>query len=107
MDAKEKEQLFQKLDVLIHDLAYEHQSIYYVLPKEDEGVCYKENPHIPNGLKQKETFPFYATAFAYGNTFVDKRDREEFLCFIKAIYLPLKMVIMLKSEMMFGLVQTY
>ena len=84
MDAKEKEQLFQKLDVLIHDLAYEHQSIYYVLPKEDEGVCYKENPHIPNGLNQKETFPFCATAFAYGNTFVDKRDREEFLCFIKA-----------------------
>ena len=31
MDPKEKEQLFQKLDALILDLAYEHQSIYYVL----------------------------------------------------------------------------
>lgn len=83
MDPKEKEQLFQKLDALILDLAYEHQSIYYVLTKEDEGICYRENPLIPNGVKTGEVFPFQETAFAYGNTFVETKDKERFLQFVR------------------------
>lgn len=83
MDPKEKEQLFQKLDALILDLAYEHQSIYYVLAKEDEGFCYRENPLIPNGVKTGEVFPFQETAFAYGNTFVETKDKERFLQFVR------------------------
>ena len=83
MDPKEKEQLFQKLDALILDLAYEHQSIYYVLAKEDEGICYRENPLIPNGVKTGEVFPFQETAFAYGNTFVETKDKERFLQFVR------------------------
>lgn len=67
---------------MITALSTDYRSVYYVDIDNDQGVCYRGNPEIDNGLKEGERFSFNEIFKAYAQNYITDDYREGFLNFI-------------------------
>ncbi|MBP3901136.1 MAG: response regulator [Blautia sp.] len=78
--AKEKHQ--KELDSMITAMASDYRSVYYIDLDKDEAVCYRADPHDPDGIDEGTHFSYYETFADYGQKYVAQEYREGFLRFI-------------------------
>ena len=79
----EQERQRRQSDAMITAMAADYKSVYYIDLDKDEGMCYRANTKLSNGLKEGDSFSFREKFAAYASDYVAEQDREGFLRFIE------------------------
>ncbi len=77
-----QEQQRAQQDSMITALASDYRSVYHVNLDTDEGICYRKDTGLQDGLDEGEHFEFRKTFTDYAYRYVDEAYREGFLQFI-------------------------
>ncbi|MBR4513543.1 MAG: response regulator [Lachnospiraceae bacterium] len=78
----EQEQKRAEQDSMITALASDYRSVYYIDLDGNDGVCYRRDYTVDDGIPSTEHFNFTEAFTRYAERFVDESYRADFLSFI-------------------------
>ena len=78
----EQEQKRAEQDSMITALASDYRSVYYIDLDGNDGVCYRRDYTVDDGIPPTEHFNFTEAFTRYAERFVDESYRADFLSFI-------------------------
>ena len=79
----EQEKQRAEQDKMITAMASDYRSVYYIDLDADEGICYRTDGKLQDGVREGERFSYREAFTKYAGKYVDESFREEFLEFIE------------------------